>query len=116
MYIIIIIVASAAFVLLLITLQFFVNPQKISSVEKLFKQGRTSQAIKILKNILIKEPRNSAAHFLMARLYMQENKNELALMEMKLVESCGITENINELEFRRTIAGQIGRASCRERV
>lgn len=104
MVLIIIIVASIALVLLLITLQFFVNPLKISTVERLFKQGRTSQAIKILKNILIKEPKNSAAHFLMARLYLQENKQELALMEMKLVESCGITEEINELEFRRTIA------------
>jgi len=105
MFLIIIIVGSVALVLLLITLQFFINPQKISTVERLFKQGRTTQAIKILKNILIKEPKNSAAHFLMARLYLQENKNELALMEMKLVESCGITEEINELEFRRTIAG-----------
>ncbi len=39
------------------------------------------------KQILAKEPRNSEAHYLLAKAYRNDGKAELALMEMKNVNN-----------------------------
>jgi thioredoxin-like negative regulator of GroEL len=88
------------------SLECSILPRKLSSVADFLKQGRLQAASKAVKAILTKEPRNSSAHFYMAKIYLAENKHELALMELKAVSDIGQFEvDIPETEFRRLIAG-----------
>jgi len=70
------------------------------------KQGKASQAIRSAKQILAKEPRNGEAHYLLARAYQLDGKDELALMEFKAVNQISdFTGLCKEAPFRREIAG-----------
>lgn len=82
-----------------------IAPQKIASLAKLLKQNRSGQAIKLGKKITAREPRNPDAHYLLARAYMAENKDELALMELKTVNNIGqFGTYVEEVPFRENIA------------
>ncbi|TFG85470.1 MAG: tetratricopeptide repeat protein [Spirochaetales bacterium] len=87
-------------------IRMLVLPQKLSSVADLIKQGRYQVAMKAVKAVLSKEPRNSGAHYYLGKIYLAENKQELALMELKTVSDIGQFEvDIPETEFRKLIAG-----------
>ena len=86
-------------------IRMIVMPKRLSAVSDLIKQGRTQAANKIVKAILVKEPRNAAAHYYLGKIYLAEGKAELALMEFKTVGGIGqFGQEIPETEFRRVIA------------
>ncbi|GAB4222571.1 MAG: hypothetical protein Kow009_14450 [Spirochaetales bacterium] len=80
-------------------------PQKIATLEKLVKQNRTSAAIRMARKMIARDPRNVDAHYFLGLAYLAENKPELALMELKTVNSIGqFTEFCREIPFRQKIA------------
>lgn len=80
-------------------------PQKISTIQKLLRQGKYSQAVRIAQKMVNRDSRNSEAHYLLGMAYLQLNKPELALVELKTVNQLGIfTGVIDEIEFRKRIA------------
>ncbi|MFP4483731.1 MAG: tetratricopeptide repeat protein [Spirochaetaceae bacterium] len=82
-----------------------VAPQKVATLARLLKQKKSASAIRLGKRILSRDPRNPDAHYLLARAYMAENKDELALMELKAVGSIGqFGTYVQEIPFRENIA------------
>jgi tetratricopeptide (TPR) repeat protein len=82
-----------------------VAPKKISSLQDLVKAGKNSQAIKMAKAILLKDPRNPEAHYFLGLAYQEDSKAELALMEYKTVNQLGLFQGLlDEKDFRRRIA------------
>ncbi len=80
-------------------------PQKIATLENLVKQNKTAAAIRLARKMIAKDPRNVDAHYFLGLAYLAENKPELALMELKTVNSLGqFTEFCREVPFRRKIA------------
>lgn len=79
-----------------------VMPKKASAIPKLIKQGRTQNAIKLAKQIILKEPKNYLAHYYLGKCYLKDNKSELALLEYQLVNECAVFgEVINEVDFKK---------------
>lgn len=86
-------------------IRMIVVPKRISAVAELIKQNRMNTATKAIKAILARDPRSPAAHYMMGKIYLAENKAELALMEFKTVNSIGQFDmDIPEMEFRNLIA------------
>ena len=82
-----------------------INPRKIQNLDSLLKQGKTSAVTRAAKQILAKEPGNCAAHFLLGKSYLADNKLELALMELKAINRIGDFNHFcPEKDYRLTIA------------
>jgi len=80
-------------------------PKKIEGIQKLIKQGRYTQAARLAKSILAKDPRDFMAHFYLGRAYLADNKSELALMEYKTVDQTAIFDTqLPEAQFRKELA------------
>ncbi len=94
-----------AILLTIIVIKSVKSPKKISTIKNLLLQGKVTQAIKIAKAILAKDPRDIAAHYYLGRAYLADSKEELALMEFKIVNKEAIFDimNIPEKEFRLSI-------------
>ncbi len=77
-------------------------PKKISTIKNYIQQGKIQPAIKMAKAIIAKDNRNIVAHYYLGKAYMRDNKDELALMEFKIVNREAIfdTMNISEKDFR----------------
>jgi tetratricopeptide (TPR) repeat protein len=85
-------------------------PKKISTLKELVKSGKGSQAIKMAKAILAKDPRNPEAHYFLGLAYLADGKAELALMEFKTVNQIGLFQGLlSEKEFRFQIAALFDR-------
>ena len=83
----------------------FVAPKRVSALEAMLKAGKTKQVIRAAKRILSKDPRNGDAHYLLGLSFLQENKPELGLMELKAVNQLGdFTGICREIPFRKQIA------------
>lgn len=81
------------------------QPKKLDSIEKLIKQQKFSAAEKTAKAIIAKDPRDFRAHYFLGKAYLMDKKNELALMEYKLVAQNAIFDKqIPEAEFRKQIS------------
>ncbi len=103
--ILIIFFVIAVAVLSFLLIRMLIQPRRLGSVLELIKQNRLPQAAKVVKAILAKEPRNALAHYYMGKIYLAENKPEIALMELKTVSSMGqFGHEIPEAEFRKLIA------------
>jgi tetratricopeptide (TPR) repeat protein len=86
-------------------IRMIIMPKRLSNVVDLLKQGRHQVAERIVKNVIAKEPKNAVAHYYLGRIYQEQGKPELALMEYKTVGSIGqFDREIPESEFRRLIA------------
>ncbi len=82
-----------------------ITPTKIDGIGKLLKQGKTAAAIKLGKNLAMKNPRDAETHYLLGKAYLADKKPELALMEFKIVNQNALFgKTIPEAEFRKTIA------------
>ena len=82
-----------------------VQPKQIGSIGKLIKQQKYTQAEKIAKSIIQKEPNNYLAHYFLGQAYLADGKNELALMEYKFVNQHAVFgAEINEKDFRKQIS------------
>lgn len=73
-----------------------VQPKKLDSILKLIKQGKYTAAEKSAKAIIAKDPRNYMAHYYLGKAYLADKKNELALMEYKLVNQNAIFDCQND--------------------
>lgn len=81
-------------------------PRKLSTIKAMIKQGRIPAATRLVKNLVNSEPRNAAAHYYLALIYIADNKSELALMELKTVNQLGqFGPELPEIDFRMKIAG-----------
>ena len=76
-------------------------PMKFNMVTNHIKNGNYRSAVKLCKDIIAKDPKNPEAHYFMGLAYLNDNQNELALDEFRIVDRTGITsKNINEHELR----------------
>ncbi|HOV37896.1 MAG TPA: tetratricopeptide repeat protein [Spirochaetales bacterium] len=105
MLITLIILGTGIGFLIFFLIRSIVIPQKIATLEKLVKQNRTASAIRMARKLITKNPRNVDAHYFLGLAYLADNKPELALMELKTVNSIGqFTDSCREIPFRRKIA------------
>lgn len=82
------------------------QPKKLEYIDKLIKQQKFSAAEKIAKSVIAKDSRDFKAHYYLGKAYLADKKNELALMEYKLVSQNAIFDkSIPEAEFRHQLAG-----------
>ncbi|MFW5788310.1 MAG: tetratricopeptide repeat protein [Spirochaetota bacterium] len=80
-------------------------PKRVEALRNLLKQNKTQAVIKAAKQLIAKDARNADAHYLLGLAYGQENKNELALMELKTVNQIGNFDGlVQEVPFRKKIA------------
>lgn len=101
----IIILGVVLFVFTFIFIKGIFAPKKIQYVQSLLSQGRTTNAIKVAKKIISKEPRNTAAHYFLGKAYKAEKNLEMALIEFKTINTSGRFDNIcKEEDFRKEIA------------
>lgn len=101
----IILLGAIVILLLVFVVKNMASPKKVEAVQRLLKAGRTQQAIKLAKGIIQKDPKDYLAHYYLGRAYLADNKNELALMELKYVDQNGIFDNrLPEAQFRKAIA------------
>ena len=88
--------------LVIVIVKAFVSPKKIDAIPRLIKQGKTTNAIKLAKQLLAKDPKNYMAHYYLGKAYVKENRTELAIIEYKNVnENALFGEGLDELSFRR---------------
>ena len=103
--VIIVIITLIIGAVLFFIIKSIIMPKKAEAIPKLLKQGKTQNAIKLAKQILAKDQKNYMAHYFLGKAYLKENKNELALIEYRLVdENALFGEGINELDFRKEYA------------
>ena len=82
-----------------------IAPKQMETLFKQMEQGKAGAVARTAKQILSKQPRNVDAHFLLGKAYLEQEKPELALMELKTVNEIGIFEGYTkEAEFRNLIA------------
>jgi len=80
-------------------------PKRVATLANLIKQGRSGPAIRIAKHLISKDTRNQDAHYFLGLAYLNENKPELALMEMKTVNQIGRFDGYaKEVPFRKQSA------------
>ncbi len=81
------------------------QPKKLDSIEKLIKQQKFAAAEKAAKSLIAKDPHDFRAHYFLGKAYLADRKNELALMEYKMVSQNAIFDKtIPEAEFRRQLS------------
>ncbi len=103
--ILIVILGIAVGVFIVFIVRWVIAPKQMETLALLVKQNRTAPAIKLAKRIVVKEPRNADAHYYLGLAYLNEQKPELALMELKTVNQIGIFNGYcKEIPFRTTIA------------
>ena len=101
------IAALTAFIagLLVFLVKSLIAPKRAEHILKLIKQKKLSEAEKSAKRILAKNPNNYLVHYYLGKVYLAENRAELALMEYKTVsENAVFGEDIAEVPFRKEIA------------
>jgi tetratricopeptide (TPR) repeat protein len=81
------------------------KPRRVETLQNLLKQNKTQAVIKAAKQMVTRDSRDSAAHYLLGCAYLAENRNELALMELRTVSQIGEFDGIvQEIPFRKKIA------------
>lgn len=103
--ILILIIGITVAVITVFVMKSVIAPKKLATVANFQKQGKHTSAVRLVKQIIIKEPRNPEAHYLLAISYIAQNKPEIALMELKEVNKMGnFGGYCKENEFRLIIA------------
>lgn len=88
-----------------ILIKSFITPKKLATLDKFLKEGKTQSVIRGAKQMVAKDPKNAAAHYLLGLAYQAENKDELALIEYKNVNKIGqFGGYCPEKQFREKIA------------
>ncbi len=101
----IIILGGALGLITFFVLKTIIAPKKMATLADMVKQGKTGTVIRSAKQIVAKEPRNFEAHYLLGLAYLAENRDELALMELKTVNQIGSFSALcPETQFREKIA------------
>jgi tetratricopeptide (TPR) repeat protein len=82
------------------------GPKQIEAIQVLIKEGKTQKATRSVKSLISKNARNVDAHYLLAQIYLKEDKPELALMELKTINQLSrFSAFTPEVAFRKLIAG-----------
>lgn len=94
--------SAITIVLVIFIVKSIATPKKVETIKNYIQQGKIQNAIKMAKAMISKDSRNIVAHYYLGKAYMLDNKDELALMEFKIVNREAIfdTMNISEKEFR----------------
>lgn len=101
---IILVLGTGIAILLIFLVKSFVVPQKLSNIEKLINNGKYSSAIKQAKMLIVRNPRDFEARYLLGRAYLADGKSELALMEFKAVNATALfSKTLPEPAFRKTL-------------
>ena len=101
----IIILGIAIAVVAYFLLRSILVPKRVDSLQSLLKQGKHQSVIKAAKQLVQKDSRNADAHYLLGMAYEQDDKQELALMELKIVNDIGNFDGVvDEPSFRKKIA------------
>ncbi len=99
------ILALGVLFLLFTVIKSLLQPKKMDSISKLIKAGKYTAAQKTAKSIIAKNPKDYLAHYLLGKAYLMDKKNELALMEYKVVNQNAIFDkSIPEVEFRKQLS------------
>ena len=86
-------------------IQSILAPKRVERLAALVKQKKSTAAVRVGKQIIAREPRNGDAHYFLGLAYLQDNKPELALMELKTVNEIGNFDGmVPEITFRERIA------------
>ena len=108
----IIIFGTAIGVITFFLIKTVVAPKRVTTLVEYYRQSKYPAAIRMARQIIAKEPRNSEAHYLLGLSYLKDNKPELALMELKTVNQIGKFGRVcPEVEFRKSIASLFARYS-----
>ena len=102
-----VIAALTAFIagLILFLVKSVLAPKRAEHILSLIKQKKLSAAEKAAKQILAKDPKNYLVHYYLGKVYLVENRGELALMEYKTVsENAVFGDEIAEVPFRKDLA------------
>ncbi len=100
-----IILGSAIIVVIVFLAKSVFTPKRIASLADYVKQGKNAAAVRLAKQLLQKDSRNGELHYLLGKAYLNDDKPELALMELKTVNQIGqFGGHLPEAEFRKTIA------------
>ncbi|MFW5684128.1 MAG: tetratricopeptide repeat protein [Spirochaetota bacterium] len=101
----IIILGIAIAVVAFFLLRSILVPKRVEAMQGLLKQHKTQAVIKAAKQLIAKDARNADAHYLLGLAYDQENKQELALTEVKTVNQIGNFDGlVDEVPFRKKIS------------
>ncbi|WP_319477528.1 tetratricopeptide repeat protein [Marispirochaeta aestuarii] len=101
----IIIFGTAIGVITFFLIKTVIAPKRVATLVEYHRQGKYAAAIRMARQIIAKEPRNSEAHYLLGLSYLGDNKPELALMELKTVNQIGkFGGACPEVDFRNSIA------------
>lgn len=101
---IILVLGTGIAVLLIFLVKSFVVPQKLSNIEKLINNGKYNHAVKQAKLLILRNPRDFEARYLLGRAYLSDGKSELALMEFKAVNATALfSKTLPEAEFRKIL-------------
>lgn len=88
----------------IIAVKSFISPKKLSSVQRLIKEGKYAQAQKTAKALIAKNPRDFLARYWLGNAYIADKKPELAFMEFKTVNQNALFNgDIPEAKFRHTM-------------
>lgn len=80
-------------------------PQQIAGLAELVRQKKYSQAAKLAKKLIARDPRDPDPHYLLGLAYLGDDKPDLALMEFKTVNQIGsFGDYATEIPFRNNIA------------
>ena len=105
MIILIVILGSAVVLLIAFLLKSVLSPKKISKIQRYLKTGKYGSAIKDARALLAKNPRDSAARYLLGKAYLADKKTDLAFIEFKALNKTALFNNTAmEIEFRDIIA------------
>jgi tetratricopeptide (TPR) repeat protein len=99
-----IILGIAVGALIYFLLHLFV-PRRMEKLSKSLESGQTQQVIRQAKKLLRKNARDVDAHHLLALAYERDEKHDLALMELKIINQIGrFTALCAEIPFRKHLA------------
>ncbi len=103
--VLIVIFGTAIGLITIFLLKTIIAPKRVATLQDYYRQGKYTAAIRMAKQIIAKEPRNSEAHYILGLSYIKDNKTELALMELKTVNQIGrFGGACPEVDFRKNIA------------
>lgn len=99
--VLIMIIVGVILGIIIIIAKSVISPKKIATLASYVKQGKTTSAIRMAKQLIAKDSRSSETHYLLGNAYIMEGKPELAIMEFKRVNQIGNFGNYcPEVEFR----------------
>jgi tetratricopeptide (TPR) repeat protein len=100
------IIGTGSIVFIVIMVKKILGPRKIEQLVELLNQNKTGYVIRYAKRLIGREPRNSAAHYILGKAYLAEENHDMALVEFRTVNLIGIFDKTycQEIPFRKEVA------------